>query len=122
MNEALLERNLPRSKLSRTYIPPNKRYHSSSYHSHFNMENLEKDAVSKALKHLNDLDTIYDKTSVQRTNMAAPVYEQTLPRLTTDYSAPVAAYDEKHANNPHRDIPYDTQTQYRHSKVPLKAT
>ncbi|KAH8726705.1 hypothetical protein GQ44DRAFT_613279 [Phaeosphaeriaceae sp. PMI808] len=54
--------------------------------------------------------------------MAGPVYEQTLPRLTTDYSAPVAAYEGKHANNPHRDTPYDTQTQYRHSKVPPKAT
>jgi len=49
--------------------------------------------------------------------MARPAYEQTLPRLTIDYPAPVAAYDEKHANSPHGDMPYD-----RHSKLPLKAT
>jgi hypothetical protein len=44
-------------------------------------------------------------------------YEQTLPRLTTHYSGPVAAYDEKHANSPHGEMPYD-----RHSKLPLKTT
>jgi hypothetical protein len=44
--------------------------------------------------------------------MATPAYKQTLPRLTTDYPAPVAAYDEKHANSPHN----------RHSKLPLTAT
>jgi hypothetical protein len=45
----------------------------------------------------------------------APVCEQTLPTLTTDYSAPVAACEGNHADNPHLEIPYDTQTQYRHS-------
>lgn len=52
--------------------------------------------------------------------MATPAYEQTLPRLRTGYFAPVPAYDEKHANSQHGDMPYETQ--YKHSKLPLKAT
>ena len=42
--------------------------------------------------------------------MAAPVYEQALPRLTIDYLALVVVYDEKYVNNPYRDILHDTQT------------
>lgn len=68
-------------------------------------------------QNLNDLNTMYVRNSVQMANMATPAYEQTLPRLTTDYPALDAAYDEKHANSSHGDIPY-----YRHSKLPLKVT
>jgi hypothetical protein len=79
-----------------------------------------KSVISGTSKHLSGLNTVYDRNSVQRTNMAALAYEQTLPRLTTDCPAPVAAYDIKHANSPHGDMPYETQ--YRHSKLPPKAT
>jgi hypothetical protein len=32
--------------------------------------------------------------------MVTPAYEQTLPRLTTDYPAQVATYNEKYTNSP----------------------
>jgi hypothetical protein len=80
------------------------------------MENPEESVISETSKHLNGPNTVYDRNSMQRTNMATPAYEQTLPRLT-GYSAPVTAYDEKQANSQHVDMPYDM-----HSKLPLKAT
>lgn len=93
---------------------------AAHHSSHFNMEKPEESVISETSKHLNGLNSVYDRNSVQRINMATPAYEQVLPRLTTDYPARVAEYDEKHSNSPHRDMPYETQ--YRHSKPPLKAT
>lgn len=70
------------------------------------MENPEESVISKTSKHLNGLNT-YDRNSGERTNIATPAYEQTLPRLTTVHPAPVV-YNEKHANSPYRDMPYET--------------
>jgi len=60
------------------------------------METLEKSSNFETSEHLNGLYRVYDKNFVQRSTMATPEYEQTLPRPTTGYPAPVAAYDEKH--------------------------
>src|SRR4051794_33406275 len=45
----------------------NKRCYSSSYHSHFNMENPEESVISETSKHLKGLNTVYVRNSVQRT-------------------------------------------------------
>jgi hypothetical protein len=37
--------------------------------------------TSETSKHLNGLNTVYDRTFVQKTNMATPAYEKTLPEL-----------------------------------------
>jgi len=48
---------------------------SSSYHSHFNMENPEESVISETFKHLNGLNIVYVRNSVQRTNIATHAYE-----------------------------------------------
>lgn len=67
------------------------------------MENPEESVIFETSKHLNGLNT-YNRNSVQRTNLATPTYEQTLPIIV--YPAPVV-YDEKHVNNLYGDIPYE---------------
>jgi hypothetical protein len=64
------------------------------------MESPKENVIFETSKRLNALNRVYERSSVQRTNMVTPAYEPTLPRLTTDYPAQVAAYDEKHTNSP----------------------
>lgn len=86
------------------------------------MENLEKSPIFEASKHLNSPNRVYDKNSVQRSDMATPEYEQTLRRPTADFPAPVAVYNEKHSNYLHQDIPHESQVQYSHSRLLPRAT
>lgn len=86
------------------------------------MENLEKSPIFEASKHLDGSNRVYDKNSVQKSDMATPGYEQTLRRPTVDFPAPVAAYNEQQSTYLHQDLPRESQVQYSHSRLPPKAT
>lgn len=72
------------------------------------MEKLDK--ITIFAQHHFGPNAVYDKDSVQRPNVAPP-YGRVLPELATDHLQEI---DEKHGNVP--------QAQYKHSKLPPKAT